>query len=200
MARAVNLSAAQLRRLLKQAPTNPQAAKVAERGLYEADIETTIVDAMVRDGWRALKQEYSFDRIKKLTLGEPGMCDHLFLRPAKGLKLHASLHDREGNGFSTTQQLGFAAGEILWWEFKASKRRRKRREFLSPDQTLWIQAERRKGFLVWVAGVDHEADIAGAAQHYLDSGLAHRRELFVALIPPEARALPDRDRRLGDGE
>jgi hypothetical protein len=31
-------------------------------------------------------------------------------------------------------------------------------------------------------------------------GQFRRRELFVALIPPEGRALPDRPRRLGDGE
>jgi hypothetical protein len=64
---------------------------------------------------------------------------------------------------------------------------------------LWTDCEKRAGFLVWIAGIDHEATVEGAAQHYLDSGLARNRAPFVALIPPEGRALPDRDRRLGDG-
>lgn len=177
----VNLTEAQLKKLMQQAPTNPQAAKKAERGAYEAEIETAIVDAMEKDGWRAWKMEYNFDRIKKLTLGEPGMADHLFIRPWKS-------------------SLGLATCDALWWEFKAGKKRRKRAEYLSPDQMQWQQLARALGFLVWSAGVDHEADVASAAQHYLDSGLARRREVFVALIPPEARARQDRDRRLGDGE
>jgi hypothetical protein len=189
MSRSVNLTPAQLNALLRQGRTNPQAAKKAERGLYEADIETAIVGAMMLDGWRPLKQEYNFDTVKKLTLGEPGMCDHLFLRPWTG----AINQIAKPAPFESWVQ-------ILWWEFKASKRRRKRREFLSTDQVLWIEAERRKGFLVWIAGIDHEATIDGAAQHYLDSGLARNRAPFVALIPPEGRALPDRARRLGDGE
>lgn len=192
MSRSVNLSEAQLKQLLRQAPTNSQAAKKAERGLYEADIETAIVGAMILDGWRALKQEYSFDRIKKLTLGEPGMCDHLFLRAKPILRLQPLIPG------DIELPPGFIQG--LWWEFKASKRRRKRKEFLSPDQVLWTNCEIKAGFLVWIAGIDHEATIDGAAQHYLDSGLARRRELFVALIPPEGRGRPDRDRRLGDPE
>lgn len=84
MSRGVNLTEAQLKRLLRQAPKKARAAgRVTLPDLYESDIETTIVGAMMQDGWRALKQEYNFDTVKKLTLGEPGMCDHLFLRPAK---------------------------------------------------------------------------------------------------------------------
>jgi hypothetical protein len=113
------------------------------------------------------------------------MCDHLFIR-------YAAAH---GNGLNGIGRLD----QVLWWEFKASKRRRKRSEFLSHDQIVWSEAEKQKGALVWIAGIDHEATIEGAAQHYLDSGLARRREFFVALIPPEGRALPDRERRLSDG-
>jgi hypothetical protein len=133
--------------------------------------------------------EYNFDTVKKLTLGEPGMCDHLFIRYFSEYSIGP--HPITPSG--TTAQ-------VLWWEFKASKRRRKRKEYLSTDQVLWIKAERHRGALVWVAGFDHEATIDGAAQHYLDSGLCRRRGPFVALIPPEGRARPDRDRRLGDGE
>ncbi len=191
MSRGVNLSERQLRELMRQAPTNAQAAKKAARVEYEAEIETTIVSAMVSDGWRPFKMEYNFDTVKKLTLGEAGMCDHLFLRPKPILRLQPLI---EGD---IELPEGFIQG--LWWEFKASKRRRKRKEFLSRDQVLWTDCEKRAGFLVWIAGIDHEATIDGAAQHYLDSGLCRRREFFVALIPPEGRGLPDRPKRLGDG-
>lgn len=158
--------------------------------IKESDIEAAIVQAMTLDGWRAFKMEENFSERKKKKTGEPGMCDHLFVRPLFTVApSHANYR-----GFDRQYV------ELLWWEFKAAKEVRKRAEFLSVDQVKWQQLAEVQGFLVWSAGVDHEADIAGAAQHYLDSGLAHRRELFVALIPPEARALPDRPRRLGDGE
>lgn len=188
--RSVNLTAAQLKRLMAQASTNSQAAKKLERGLYESEIETTIVAAMQQDGWRAFKMQYSFDQVKKLTLGEPGMADHLFLRPLPAYAIEVA---------QNLCWLTGATGQILWWEFKASKKRRRRAEYLSHDQVQWQQLARAQGFLIWSAGIDHEATIDGAAQHYLDSGLARRREPFVALIPPEGRGLPDRPRRLGDG-
>lgn len=191
MSRGVNLTPAQLKQLMQQGATNPQSAKRAALGQYEADIETTIVRAMQLDGWRPFKMEYSFDQVKKLTLGEPGMCDHLFLRPDE--PDDRPLLSVDPDIFAPTCQ-------VLWWEFKAGKRRRKRKEFLSRDQVLWTDAEKRAGFLVWIAGIDHEATVDGAAQHYLDSGLARNRAPFVALIPPEGRALPDRPKRLGDNE
>lgn len=174
-----NLTEAELRELMRQAPTNAEAAKRAARGAYEAEIETTIVRAMQLDGWRALKQEYNFDTLKKLTLGEPGMCDHLFLRPRPILRLQPLI---EGD---IELPPGFIQG--VWWEFKAGAKRRKRREYLSTNQTLWTEAEKKAGFLVWIAGIDHEADIAGAALHYLESGLCRRREIFLPLIPLEGR-------------
>jgi hypothetical protein len=190
MSRGVNLSERQLKELLRQAPTNAQAANAAARGQYEADIETTIVRAMQLDGWRSLKQEYSFDTVKKLTLGEPGMCDHLFLRPKPILRLEPLIAG------DIELPMGWIQG--IWWEFKASKRRRKRKEFLSRDQVLWTDCEKRAGFLVWIAGIDHEATIDGAAQHYLDSGFCRNRAPFVALIPPEGRGPEDRPQRLGE--
>jgi hypothetical protein len=182
MSKGITLTAAQLKkalrdgRIIKPRVMHVPAGLVAAALEYEADIETTIVDAMVRDGWRAFKMQYSFDQVKKLTLGEPGMCDHLFVR----------LWDEPGK--SLVEPLVLC--EVLWWEFKASTRRRKRREYLSPDQVLWTEAEKRKGFLVWIAGIDHAATLAGAARHYLESGLCRRREVFQPLAGPERRSTP----------
>lgn len=162
--------------VMKQAERSLPVAKALDQITYEADIENALVTAMQLDGWRAFKQEYNFDTVKKLTLGEPGMCDHLFLRPH-------NQGDPRGPVPHTATRCYNPLCDVLWWEFKASIRRRKRREFLSTDQVVWIEAERRKGFLVWVAGLDHDADIPGAARHYLESGLARRREVFERLIP-----------------
>lgn len=149
--------------------------------IYESHIETAIVQAMVLDGWRPFKMQYSFDQVKKLTLGEPGMCDHLFLRYRAGEKL---------TPVSILRSRVTLLDEVLWWEFKRVKSRPGRRDKatgLDPDQVQWIAAEKAKGAMVWVAGIDHEADIAGAALHYLGSGLCNRPEVFLPLIPPEGR-------------
>lgn len=161
--------------------------------LKESDIETAIVQAMEKDGWRAFKMEENFSERKRKKTGEPGMCDHLFLRPH-------NQGDPRGPVPGYKTRCYNPLGDILWWEFKAAKEVRKRAEILSPKQVQWQMLTKAQGFLVWSAGVDHDATIAGAAQHYLESGLCRRREIFVALVPPEGRALPDRERRLGDGE
>ncbi len=176
--RNLNLTAAQFKELVATRDRLRVQNSALARELYESDIEKAIVGAMVLDGWREFKMQYSWDQIKKITLGEPGMADHLFLRPRPILRLRPVFEDME-------LPPGFIQG--LWWEFKASKKRRKRKEMLSPDQVLWSDREQALGFLVWHAGIDHPATIAGAAQHYLDSGLARRREVFTALLPREAR-------------
>jgi hypothetical protein len=191
--RGVTLTAGQLAKLMKQSPTKlDRVLRIGKAVLpKESEIEKAIVQAMVLDGWRPFKMEENFSERKKKKTGEPGMCDHLFLRY------------RWRAQFNPAANLGpEAIAEVLWWEFKRIRRRPGRRDKatgLDNDQIDWIVTERTRGALVWIAGVDHEATVEGAAQHYLDSGLARRRELFVALIPPEARALPDRPMRLGDG-
>lgn len=181
MSRGVTLTAAQLSKLMKQTPQNlervlrPAAALAPPK---ESEIETAIVRAMVLDGWRPFKMQYSFDKIKKLTLGELGMSDHLFIR-------YWNQGDPRGPVPGHKTRCYNPTGEILWWEFKRIRHRKGRKPKATdpePEQVKWTAAERARGALVWVAGVDHEASIAGAAKHYLESGICRRREIFEALL------------------
>lgn len=144
--------------------------------LLERQIEDSIVQAMVLDGWRAFKQEENYSEVKKKKTGEPGMCDHLFMRPTIVDTLDGTPPE-----LVTVQ----CWAQVLWWEFKR-KRAKKGRKTLettrsTPDQLKWQTEAKRQGFLVWVAGVDHPATLAGAARHYLESGLCRRPEVFEAL-------------------
>lgn len=183
MTRGVTLTAAQLSKLMKQAPAKlGRVLRVAKPPEPKEDsIEKAIVQAMVLDGWRPFKMEENFSERKKKKTGEPGMCDHLFIRyiPRDG---PCNLNCPACDAPFVFRPHDFGKTEVLWWEFKASKKVRKRKEFLSKDQVAWVAAERARGALIWVAGLDHEADTPGAAQHYLNSGLARNRAPFEALL------------------
>lgn len=142
--------------------------------ILESHIEGAIVQAMELDGWRAIKMEENFSERKKKKTGEPGMSDHLFLR-------YHNAADPRGPVPYTKTRCYNPLGDILWWEFKRVRGDRQKAEQLSADQLKWIHAERSRGALVWVAGADHAATIAGAALHYLESGLCRRREVFERL-------------------
>lgn len=191
MSRAV-LTEAQVRKILAKSSVTVTArrpmsertkaaimdvAQAAIRELSkEASIEDRIVEAMELDGWRAFKMEENFSERKFKKTGEPGMCDHLFLRPH-------NQGDPRGPVPYTKTRCYNPLGDILWWEFKASREIRKRAEFLSAKQVKWIMAERAKGFLVWAAGeeADYPPTAEGCARKYLDSGLCRRREAFERL-------------------
>jgi len=142
----------------------------------EIHIEQTIVQAMELDGWRVLKYEENFSERKRKRTGEAGACDRLFIRYSR-----FDLIELPTGGYGV---LKAPAAEVLWWEFKRVRAGRKKATHLEPEQVNWIAAERARGALVWVAGVDHPATIEGCAAHYLNSGLARRGELFVKLIGP----------------
>lgn len=176
MTRGANLTAAQLAKLMKQAPSKLDRALRATT--KETDIETALVDAMVLDGWRPFKMEENFSERKMKRTGEPGMCDRLFVRYHKD--------SRRWGG----DDPGRSHVELLWWEFKriiVRPGRKPKASQLDPDQVKWIDAERHRGALVWVAGINHPATIEGCAKYYLESGLCRRTELFLKLLPIEER-------------
>ncbi len=151
--------------------------RILAETLLERQIEEDIVKAMALDGWRAFKMEENFSERKKKKTGEPGMCDHLFIRPipVTANSVEPPLTEAQASGY----------GQVLFWEFKR-KRAKKGRKALettrsTPDQLRWQAEAKRQGFLVWVAGVDHPATRAGAARHYLESGFCRRPPLFEAL-------------------
>lgn len=186
--RGKNITEAQLKRLLGErarggrptrGPINPKLrsrVKTIEEVTFERDIEQSFDKAMVLDGWRPIKQEENFSERKKKKTGEAGMADKLYIR-------YWNSGDPRGPVPGYKTRCYNPQAEVLWIEWKRDRRKRKDQE----HQAVWQERERDRGALLWVAGVDFEASIAGAAQHYLASGLARRREIFEALIPGEGR-------------
>lgn len=139
-----------------------------ELKLSEADLEQYGTDLLILDGWRAFKTDPVSDRSRGKGFGEKGMADHLYLR-------YWSPDSRVFRGVITIppSPLGDAAnltlGEILWIEWKRRKGKAK------PHQIEWIELERKRGALVWLADVDFVATPEGFFSHYQTSGLMRKR-------------------------
>lgn len=182
MTRGVNLTAAQLAKLMNQAPQKLDRALrtvTTPPAPLERDIENSFDKAMIIDHWRPMKQEQNFSERKKKSTGEPGMCDKLYLRYLYG-------HD-PANALSCTcgMKEGCACCQVLWIEWKriiVRPGRKDKASKRSAEQATWQERERNRGALVWSAGTHFEASVAGAAKHYLESGLCRRREVFEALL------------------
>lgn len=125
--------------------------------LSEADIERTCSDFLALDGWRPLKTDPCSDRARGKGFGELGMADRLYIR---------QLFD----AFAISPTIK-AGAQVVWIEWK-SKRGKP-----SQKQLDWHQAERARGALTWIAGVDFPASIEGFMQFYRESGLLRRAGL-----------------------
>lgn len=165
------------------------AAAALHHMAQESTIETTIVRALEQDGWRSFKMESNWSELKKKQTGERGMTDRLFMRPR-------NQGDPRGPVLYTATRCYDPICDVLWWEFKATKKIRKRAEYLSTEQITWQRIARAQGFLVWSAGEEqlYPPTIEGCARKYLDSGLARHREFFLSLID-EATRVPGEQRR-----
>jgi len=101
----------------------------------EADIQRTVTELLILDGWRHFRTDPTSDRARGKGFGEKGMCDDLYLR-------YTSI-----NG-----------GNILWIEFKAPGKIPK------PHQVAWHQRERERGALVLGAVDDIDKFMAWYAE------------------------------------
>lgn len=119
----------------------------------EAQLERACTELLALDSWRALRTDPVSRKEWGKGFGERGMPDHLYIRylfppPA------ANAHE---------------CAQVLWCEYKS------RTGKLRPHQIRWIEAERARGALVWVAGEGFPASIEGFAQAYAKSGLMRRK-------------------------
>ena len=128
-------------------PTNLKGNSVVR--LSEAQIERTCTDILELDRWRALKTDPVSRKEWGKGFGEPGMADDQFIR-----------YDRE--------MPCRGQAEVLWVEFKT------RHGKVAKRQLAWHQAERARGALTAIAGIDFEATIVGFQAWYLASGLNRR--------------------------
>lgn len=131
--------------------------------LSEADLERQCSDLLALDGWRSLKTDPVSDRSRGKGFGELGMADRLYIR----YKLSQS-----GPHFTATEDALFLPwAEILWVEWKTKTGR------AEDHQVAWHTAERARGALVLLAGVDFPAHFEGFTQFYAQSGLLRRKGL-----------------------
>ncbi len=117
--------------------------------LSEADIQRTCTEFLELDGWRALRTDPCSDRRRAKGFGEIGMADHLYIRYAIMQAFHPW-------------------AEVLWVEYKRPKGK------ATPEQIAWHNAERARGALTWIAGIDFEPTIEGFEAYYRASGLMRR--------------------------
>lgn len=134
--------------------------------LSEAAIERTLTDFLALDGWRCIKTDPVSDRQRGKGFGELGMADCQYTR-----YLYGSHNNGNVNKCQCGMREGCACSETIWIEWKSAKGKPK------PHQLEWHRAERARGALTLIAGVDFPASVDGFMEFYRKSGLLRRQGL-----------------------
>ncbi len=125
--------------------------------ISEAQIQNTCTDWLALDGWRAIVTDPP--HMRGLGVTEKGIPDRLYLRYTTPNPL------RLFNLLPTA----LASCELFWCEWKRKGGK------AATHQRAWIETERARGALVWIAGEDFPASIEGFMEHYRHSGLCRRK-------------------------
>ncbi len=166
----------------------------------EHHIEQTCTQFLELDGWRCIKTDPVSDRstvqdirravhknailqpyigaielilskcVRGKGFGEIGMADCLYVRYGTAARVWPQFP-------AETMPLPNpvrAAADLMWIEWKSLKGKAK------PHQLQWIKAERARGALVFLAGVDFPASIEGFGAWYRGSGLQRNESLRLA--------------------
>lgn len=135
----------------------------------ERQIQETCSQFLELDGWRRLRTDPVSDRSRGKGFGELGMADMLYIR----YRWRAMWNPAAKEGPE-------AIAEILWVEYKRERGGNGKRALFTKaekakiHQLQWIAAERARGAMVLLAGVDFPASIEGFQKWYWESGLARR--------------------------
>jgi len=124
--------------------------------MIEAQLEKTCTEMLELDDWRSLKTDPVRNREWGKGFGELGMADRLYIR----------------YGWPSERFWGTAL--VMWIEWKCMRPGRKTATKAQQHQLDWIAAERARGALVLLAGVDFPATFEGFKAWYLNSGLNRR--------------------------
>lgn len=130
--------------------------------LSEADIARTCSDLLQADGWRMLITDPVSDRARGKGFGELGMADRLYIR-------YVPPRDKDKRRWRIDAAV---VAEILWIEWKRTRRGRATKP--TEHQVAWHEAERARGALTLIAGIDFPATIEGFREWYAASRLARR--------------------------
>lgn len=120
----------------------------------EKDLEQACSGLLALDGWRSLKTDPVSRREWGKGFGELGMADRLYIRYG----WHSTIPN---------PALRHVA-EVMWIEWKTTTGRAEQ------HQIAWHTAERARGALVLLAGVDFPATFDGFLGWYRVSGLMRR--------------------------
>lgn len=124
--------------------------------ISERQIQDACNQLMELDGWRVIHTDPRY--LRGLGVQEKGIADELYVRYLPPAKLQRVPRPDEVK----------AQAEVLWVEFK------RRTGKAMAHQRAWHDAERARGALTWIAGIDFTASVEGFKAHYLASGLARR--------------------------
>jgi len=130
----------------------------------EAQIQQTCTQMLELDGWRALRTDPVSRREWGKGFGEKGMADHLYIRYRQGER-----HDP----VSILTSRVILLDQVMWIEWK--RVRFKKATSVKSHQQIWHQAERARGALTLIAGVDFPATIEGFVEWYKSSGLMRKQ-------------------------
>lgn len=142
----------------------------------EAQIQETCSSFLELDGWRALQTDPVSDRSRGKGFGEVGMADHLYVR----YECRTQINVKARLFYAQ------AKAEVLWIEWKRIKGKKATKP--TTHQLDWHQAERARGALTLIAGIDFPASIEGFMDWYVESGLRRKvilpaREALAGMRP-----------------
>ena len=128
------------------------------RPVSERDIQEACSDLLALDGWRRVRTD--LPRLRGMGVQEKGMADDLYIRYCykPGSELGRLLEKPRWR----------ASTEVLWVEWK------RRTGKVAAHQHAWHAAERARGALTLIAGIDFIASIEGFREWYMASGLNRR--------------------------
>ncbi len=158
----------------------------------EREIEGKCTQLLGYDGWRHIVTDPP--HLRGLGVSEKGIPDRLYIRyggpkvpPAPwrvGSKVRLNVYDGGGvavcqchdevtaqyivDAVNESKRGGRERAEVLWIEWKKLGGK------ASQHQQDWHTLERKRGALVWLAGVDFPASVEGFLDHYRASGLNRR--------------------------
>ncbi len=136
----------------------------------EAQIQEACCEFLALDGWRRIRTDLK--HLRGMGVQEKGMADDLFIRYC--------FDSQSEIGRLLERQHWRSSAEVLWVEWKRERGGNGKKALYTTaekariHQLGWIEAERARGALVLLAGVDFPATIDGFIEFYRKSGLARR--------------------------
>lgn len=134
-------------------------ARRSKPKVTEAHIQETCSAYLALDDWRRVRTDLK--HLRGMGVQEPGMADDLYIRYLDKARIECPCGMK-------TAVLKPPAAEVLFVEWKRKTGK------TAAHQHAWHAAERARGALTWIAGIDFIASIEGFIEHYLASGLARR--------------------------